>query len=221
MNRLNQLFLLSVLAIFIAMLPAALMAENLFTPITDLLKTPEAHSGKFVSVCGFYSGWKNAPGSPPVSRSDWVLCDENKNAVYCTGPIPQDAETGTPEPFWKPLTLLARVKIASDGRPYLEVAEIKAMANDVEEMVSVAQILFSPIEMQGKYVGLLGVLAKGYGVRGERMYLLADPTGAVKLGRLPKLYPKGTIMHIRGRVKADEDGLPMIDNLEIVSVKAE
>lgn len=221
MNKISRPFFLLFLAILIAVSPVALIAGNLFTPIADLLQTPEAHSGKFVSVTGFYSGWKNAPGSPPVSRSDWVLCDENKNAIYCTGSIPQDVETGTPEPFWKPLTLLALVKIASDGKPYLEVAEIKAMANDVEEMVSVAQILFSPIEMQGRYVGLLGVLAKGYGVRGERMYLLADPTGAVKLGRLPKLYPKGTILHIRGRVKADEDGLPMIDDLEIVSVKAE
>lgn len=204
----------------VILLPAFVSANELFTPINELLSDPAGFDGKFVTVSGFYSGWKNAPGSPPVSRSDWVLCDSQKNAIYCTGKIPQNPETGTPEAYWQPMTVLARLRLA-EGQPYLEVAEVKAIKRNVEEMVSVAQILFSPIEMQGKYVSLTGVLAKGYGVKGERLYLLADPTGAVNLGRLPKLYPKGTILHIRGNVTTDINGLPMIDNVEIVSVKAD
>ena len=132
--------------------------------------------------------------------------------------MPQDPDTGAPETFWRPLTVLATVKQAN-GMPYLEVKQLRAIKSNIEKMVSVAQILFSPIEMQGQQVGLLGVLAKGYGVKGERLYLLADPTGAIKMGRMPKLYPKGTILHIRGTVKNDADGLPMIDNIEIVSAK--
>lgn len=209
-----------VLLACILTVPACLLADNLFTPIQELIKTPELFKGKFISVSGFYSGWKNAPGGPPVSRSDWVLCDEQKNAIYCAGAFPQHSETGATAAFWQPLNILAKLQITDKGQPFLQIVEIKWLGKYVEEMVSVAQILFSPIEMQGKYVGLLGVLAKGYGVKGERMYLLADPTGAVKLGRLPKLYPKGTILHIRGRVRNDENGLPMIDELEIVSVKA-
>ncbi|PKN96730.1 MAG: hypothetical protein CVU43_19240 [Chloroflexi bacterium HGW-Chloroflexi-5] len=193
-------------------------AEELFTPIADIIANPTVFANRFVSVYGHYSGWKNAPGSPPVSRSDWVLCDENNQAIYCTGAIPQDAETGAPETFWRPLSILAAVRVAN-GMPYLEVKQLRAIKPCVEKMVSVAQILFSPIEMQGQHVGLLGVLAKGYGVKGDRLYLLADPTGAIKLGRLPKLYPKGTILHIRGYVVSDENGLPMIDNVEIVSAK--
>lgn len=217
----NKLFVRTLLLLicFASLIPAAIFADQLFTPISDLLSSPSSFEGKFVTVSGFYSGWKNAPGSPPVSRSDWVLCDERKNAIYCTGKIPQNTETGAPEVFWQPLTVLARLMMSEDGQPYLEIAELKAIKRSVEEMVSVAQILFSPIEMQGRYVGLTGVLAKGYGVKGERLYLLADPTGAINLGRLPKLYPKGTILHIRGNVTTDENGLPMIDGVEIVSVK--
>ncbi|HNX77292.1 MAG TPA: hypothetical protein PKM56_16545, partial [Candidatus Rifleibacterium sp.] len=63
--------------------------------------------------------------------------------------------------------------------------------------------------------------AKGYGVKGDRMYLLADPTGAIKLGRMPKLFPKGTILHVRGVVRSDENGLPMIDSVEIVSARVD
>jgi len=208
-----------VLAIIILLASAGTTsAEELITPIAEIIDNPEAYSGKFVSVNGHYSGWKNAPGSPPVSRSDWVLCDEGNRAIYCTGTIPQDPETGAPETFWRPLSILATVKIAN-GMPYLEVKQLKAIKSNIEKMVSVAQILFSPLEMQGQHVGLLGVLAKGYGVKGDRLYLLADPTGAIKIGRMPKLYPKGTILHIRGFVRSDENGLPMIDNVEIVSAK--
>lgn len=208
------------LLIALILITGSLSAEELFTPIAQLLKAPEQFTDKFVTVSGYYSGWKNAPGSPPVSRSDWVLCDDDKNAIYCTGIIPQDAETGAMETYWKPLNVLAQVKIA-DGRPFLKVAEIKSLAVNIEKMVSVAQILFAPVEMQGQYVGLMGVLAKGYGVRGERMYLLADPTGAIKLGRLPKLFPKGTILHVRGLIRNDENGLPMIDQVEIVSSRVD
>jgi hypothetical protein len=212
---------LFIIAAIIVCLQSSASAESLFTPISDLLKSPQQFTEKFVSVSGIYSGWKNAPGSPPVSRSDWVLCDQEKNAIYCTGLIPQDNETGAPEAYGKPLNLLAKVHTDKDGRPYLEVAEVKSISANVEQVVSVAQILFSPFEMEEKHVGLLGVLAKGTGVRGERLYLLADPTGAIKLGRMPKLYPKGTILQIRGRVRFDDDGLPMIDDLEIVSAKSE
>ncbi len=217
MNR-NKLFNFLLTLIVLMTLVTTSPAEELLTPIADIIANPAMFTGKFVSVYGHYSGWKNAPGSPPVSRSDWVLCDENSRAIYCTGAIPQDPETGAPETFWRPLSILATVKVAN-GMPYLEVKQLKAIMPAVEKMVSVAQILFSPIEMQGQHVGLLGVLAKGYGVKGDRLYLLADPTGAIKIGKMPKLYPKGTILHIRGNVRSDENGLPMIDNVEIVSAR--
>jgi hypothetical protein len=206
--------------LFAAITCCCAFADELTTPIEDILKSPASFTDKFVSVSGYYSGWKNAPGSPPVTRSDWVLCDDAKNAIYCTGLIPQDNETNSTPTYWKPMHILAKVGIA-DGRPYLTVAEAKIINLNVEKMVSVSQILFAPIEMQGQYVGLMGVLAKGYGVRGERMYLLADPTGAIKLGRLPKLFPKGTILHVRGTVRNDENGLPMIDEVEIVSSRVD
>lgn len=210
--------IIPILVICLLAIAGTATTGELFTPINEILASPDVYVDKFVSVYGHYSGWKNAPGSPPVSRSDWVLCDDNNKAIYCTGAMPQNAETGAPETFWRPLTVLATVKMAN-GMPYLEIKQLKAITSNVEKMVSVAQILFSPVEMQGQHIGLLGVLAKGYGVKGDRLYLLADPTGAIKIGRLPKLYPKGTILHIRGTVKHDEDGLPMIDNVEIISAK--
>ncbi|MCK9457252.1 MAG: hypothetical protein PHF08_11665, partial [Candidatus Riflebacteria bacterium] len=51
--------------------------------ITDILNAPNKFVGKEVSVSGFYSGWKNAPGAPPVSRSDWVISNSAKQGIYC------------------------------------------------------------------------------------------------------------------------------------------
>lgn len=193
---------------------------EIFTPMVDILTRPELFADKFVTVKGDYYGWSKAPGYPPITRSDWVMGDEYENSIYCTGKLPQNFDPRARSSIGQPVTVLARVRI-KDFQPYLEVQEIKAILMQIEEMVSVSQIIFDPINSRGRYVGLLGVLAKGYGVKGERMYLLADPTGAIKLGRLPKLYPKGTILHLRGIVGVDENGLPMLSDVDIVSARVD
>ena len=214
MKTINTL-LLSVL--FIALV-ATTSAETLFTPIETIISNPTELHGKFVSVIGYYTGWRNAPGRPPVTRSDWVIVDDNDLGIYCTGLIPDTFDPHAPSSYRREVNLLAKVNKGQE-RPYLEVIEVKPMPQATERMTSVSGILFDPLGMNGQYVGLLGVLAKGFGVRGDRMYLLADPSGAIKLGRLPKLYPTGTILRIKGYVTADENGLPMIDRVEIIDAQ--
>lgn len=213
-----KLFLAIVICMILS-LPEA-FAADLFTPLVDICTRPESFADQFVTVKGDYYGWSKAPGYPPVTRSDWVIADEYDNAVYCTGKLPQNFDPRSRNSLGQPLTILATVRV-KDFQPYLEVHEIKPILTQIEEMVSVAQIVFDPVNSRGRYVSLLGVLAKGYGVRGERMYLLADPTGALKLGRLPKLYPKGTILHLRGTVAIDENGLPMLDKVEIIQARVD
>ena len=192
-------------------------ASEIFTSVDEILANPINFANKFVSVKGNYTGWKNGTGRPPVTRSDWVISGKSKG-IYCTGILPQNMN---PVGQTKPICVLAIVKMGENNIPYLEVKEIKKLKVKLEKMMSVAQILFDPINSKGQYVGLLGVLAKGHGVKGDRMYLLADPTGAIKLGRLPKLFPKGTILHLKGIVSSDKNGLPFIDEVEIVSARVD
>jgi hypothetical protein len=210
-------FLLAVLALFFLVSP--LMAD-VFTPIADIVTQPEKYTDSYVSIKGLYYGWQKAPGYPPVTRSDWVIGDRNDNTIYCTGKIPETFDPRSSYSIGQPITLLAKVRI-KDDQPFLVVQEIKTINIKIEKMVSVSQIIINPLNMQGKYIGLLGVLAKGYGVKGDRMYLLADPTGAIKLGRLPKLYPTGTILHLRGIMQIDKNGLPILEDLEIVSARVD
>lgn len=196
----------------------ALPGNTIFTAIREILATPEKFDGRMVSVNASFQGWQNAPGKPPVTRSDWVAQDGDGSALYCTGAFPEEIRPGDTSVAGRRISILGSVKLDDTGRPFI-VVTTALPAMQMETMVSVSQILFDPLRMRGKLVGLLGVLAKGYGSRGQRMYLLADPTGAITLDRLPKLYPKGTILRIRGTVSADENGLPQITGVEILSAK--
>jgi hypothetical protein len=190
--------------------------------ISDIYDAPQKYVGKEVSVSGFYCGWKNAPGAPPVSRSDWVIANSAKKGIYCVGNMPQDDETGEMLPYWKPIVVKGTIELAKrDKTPFIRVKNWSYNKICADQMVSVFQIIAAPKYYTGVPVSIMGVLAKGYGIRGDRMYLLADPTGVIKLGRLPKLYPKGTILHLRGIVSEDENKLPMLDALEILSAKVE
>ncbi|MBF0501574.1 MAG: hypothetical protein HQM09_15655 [Candidatus Riflebacteria bacterium] len=199
--------------------PSGLSGNTIFTAIHEINARPGLHKGQFVSVKALFSGWQGGIGAPPVTRSDWVAKDPEGNSIYCTGILPEGVMPGDPKSSGKPITVLGKVAIDSHGRPYIEVTETMITATIVEPMVSVASLLFDPITLKGKRVRLLGVLAKGIGLRGNRFYLLADPTGAITLGRLPKLYPKGTILQITGTLGNDDNGLPQLADVEIISAK--
>ncbi len=214
-----------VLLVFVAVwffVPAIASANpdaDIFTPLADIVAHPDAFAGHLVSVQATYQGWRNAPGSPPVTRSDWVIQAPGGPSIYCTGQYPDQLRPDDPAALGRQVTVLGQVMISAAGQPYLQVSQVTPMQPALERMVSVSQILFDPLGMQGRTIGLLGVLAKGYGPRGNRLYLLADPTGAITLERLPKLYPKGTILRLRGVVGTDSNGLPLVKDVEIVSAK--
>ena len=55
--------------------------------IADIRANPEAYQGEKVMVSGEYQGWSSEYGSPPVTRSDWVITDET-GWIYVTGKSP-------------------------------------------------------------------------------------------------------------------------------------
>jgi hypothetical protein len=191
--------------------------EPLIPEISDILESPGEFAGKIVSVNGSFEGWRDWDGPPPVSRSDWTIKDGKSGKIYCNGTLPTAFRPDNPGNQGKTVNVMGKVEIDRRGRPYLTVVSALPTAMRQEAMVSVAQILFDPLGMKGRSVILHGVLTKGYDSRGARLYFLADPTGAVTLERLPKLYPRGTILRLRGRVNNDSNGLPQISQVEIIS----
>ena len=218
MKKISLHFLL-MLCLFIS-ISGSLLANSVAATITEIKSNPAIYNNKEVTVSGFFSVWKNAPGAPPISRSDWVICDKDKNGLYCVGTMPTDDETGELQPYWKPIDVTGVVMVKDDA-PFIRVTNTKASKNKIEKMVTVRKIILNQLDMKGECVGVTGVLAKGYGMKGERMYLIADPTGAIRITRTKKLYPKGTILHIKGIVTFDEYGIPMIDDVEVISAKVD
>ena len=52
--------------------------------IADIKANPEAYQDEEVMVSGEYQGWSAEYGSPPETRSDWVITDET-GWIYVTG----------------------------------------------------------------------------------------------------------------------------------------
>jgi len=52
--------------------------------IADIKANPEAYQDEEVMVSGEYQGWSSEYGSPPETRSDWVITDET-GWIYVTG----------------------------------------------------------------------------------------------------------------------------------------
>lgn len=196
-----------------------LKGNTLFTAIHEIVARPEAFVGRIVSIKARFNGWQGGIGAPPVTRSDWVATGENGDSLYCVGAPPEGLMPGDRGSLGKAITVLGQVELDSHKRPYITVSETTIFAQIIEPMVSVSSILFDPLNLRGQRVRLLGVLAKGADSRGRRLYLLADPSGAITLDRLPRLYPKGTILQITGVVGNDENGLPQLTDVEIVSAR--
>lgn len=193
----------------------------IFTELKEIFSNPAKYLNKLVTVRGKFLGWRGKVGyPPPVTRSDWILQSmDNYYSIYCTGIIKNDLRPDDPTAYEKEIIVLGKVLLDKYGNPYIQVTDVNFPQPIVEKMVSVSQLLFDPLSHMDKLVGLLGVLTKGVGMKGERIYLLADPTGAITLERLPKLYPKGTILRIRGIMTINKDGLPVIKDVEILSAQ--
>jgi len=201
--------------------PGELPGKTVFTAVRQIVDKPETFKDSFVSLKANFLGWKSDQdiGAPPVTRSDWIIRGDDGACIYCTGRMPEELRPEDPSVRGRRISVLGQVHLDRNGRAFVKVTEAAPLVEEPEQMMAVSQILFDPVGTKNRTIGLLGVLAKGYDQRGRRFYLLADPTGAITLDRLPKLYPKGTILQIKGVVEHDENGLPVLTNVEIVSAK--
>lgn len=55
--------------------------------ISSIIEYPEGYIGEEMVIEGLFMGWKGAPGTPPVTRSDWVISN-GIDSIYVTGGFP-------------------------------------------------------------------------------------------------------------------------------------
>ncbi len=85
-----------------------------FTLIGAVNQNPAAYNGLPVNISGSYRGWEAGHGSPPVTRSDWVLQDLT-GSIYVTG---NNLGLRHPDDIGKNITVVGTIRL-KNGQPYI------------------------------------------------------------------------------------------------------
>ncbi len=109
------------LGFFTACATAEPIKQEASISVADITSNPTEYEGKTVTLSGEYRGWEAGYGSPPVTRSDWVLKDTT-GAIHVTGKM----STGL-DPMddrGKTITVDGIVKV-KEGQAYIEAQTIR------------------------------------------------------------------------------------------------
>jgi hypothetical protein len=90
--------------------------------IGDIKATPALYQGQTVIIEGLYQGWQGGYGSPPVTRSDWLVEDAT-GWLYVTG-----KPAGALDPLddiGRPIKVTGQVELTEEGEPYLVAEEVE------------------------------------------------------------------------------------------------
>ncbi|MEW5830810.1 MAG: hypothetical protein AB1846_18115 [Chloroflexota bacterium] len=99
--------------------------------IGSLLASPENYSGQQVEIIGYYRGWdllKEVQGTPPVTRSDWVIADTS-GAIYVTGTVPEKLDPSSQQDTKTVIRLVATVESNQNG-VYLKAQSVEVISAD-------------------------------------------------------------------------------------------
>ena len=84
--------------------------------IADVTSNPTEYEGKAVTISGEYRGWEPGHGSPPVTRSDWILKD-GTGVIYVTGKVSPGLDPV--DDRGKKITVHGTVRV-KDNQAYIE-----------------------------------------------------------------------------------------------------
>ena len=89
--------------------------------IADIISNPDEYEGKTLTLSGEYLGWEPGYGSPPVTRSDWIIKDET-GGIYVTTQTSPGLDPV--EDRGKEITVHGVVRV-KDGQSYIEAKIVK------------------------------------------------------------------------------------------------
>lgn len=93
--------------------------------VDTVAKEPANWAGKKVKVTGNFSGWKGkCAGSPPVSRSDWMI-EGSTACMYVNGRLPPGLSSIPPaRGIGKPIVVIGEIIIDRFGKAYIQSEKI-------------------------------------------------------------------------------------------------
>jgi len=147
--------------------------------IADIRATPTAYEGKVVTIEGKYQGWKAGFGSPPVTRSDWLVQDAT-GWLYVTG---KPAGLDPLGDVGHPIKVTGLVRITKDGEPYLYAQEIEIKAKKASALL-LLQInlrekqLSAPTPERLEQMKAMGMRTENLSMQRIFIHLAQEPTAS-------------------------------------------
>jgi len=98
--------------------------------VKDVVNRASELLGRRVRIMATYRGWQPDPGDsntkqgPPVTRSDWAICDST-GCIYVTGKDSLDPA----EDIGKNVNVIGKVRKTSQGQVYLELESVNVITS--------------------------------------------------------------------------------------------
>jgi len=171
-------------AVFLAVLLTVTCQQSCPSPpspieasIGDIRGAPTDYEGKVATIEGKYQGWKVGFGSPPVTRSDWLVQDAT-GWLYVTG---KPAGLDPLGDVGRPIKVTGVIMVTKDGEPYLYAQEIEIKAKKASALLLLQinlreQQLATPSPERLEQMKAMGMRTENLGVQRIFIHLAQEPT---------------------------------------------
>jgi len=146
--------------------------------IGEIRTAPALYEGQTITIEGVYQGWQGGYGSPPVTRSDWLLEDAS-GWLYVTGK--PAGELNPLVDVGRPLMVTGQVELTQEGEPYLVAEEVeikptKATALLLLQINLRQQQLADPTPARLEQMQAMGMRTEDLGMQRLFIHLAQEPT---------------------------------------------
>jgi hypothetical protein len=108
-------------------------AVHLTDTLGAIVAAPREFDGRTIDLVGYFRGANilgEVAGSPPKTRSDWVIADAS-GALYVTGSPPAGLDLYSARDVWTVVRLRATVVYVRLGTSYLEARRVEIMPSNI------------------------------------------------------------------------------------------
>jgi hypothetical protein len=196
-------FLLAAFLALLLMTACPQPAPTSEATIGEIRAAPALYEGQTVTIEGVYQGWQGGYGSPPVTRSDWLVEDAT-GWLYVTGEPPGDLDplddTGLP------IKVSGQIELTEEGEPYLVAEEVEAETTKATSLLIIQinlrrQQLADPVPERLEQMQAMGMNTEDLEVQRIFIHLAQEPT-AGQIDELEALgvtpYPESWIPSAEG-----------------------
>jgi hypothetical protein len=161
------------------------------------------YEGQTITVEGVYQGWQGGYGSPPVTRSDWLVEDAT-GWLYVTGKPAGDLDPL--DDIGRPVKVTGQVDLTKEGEPYLVAEEVEIEKTKAASLLLLQinlrrQQLTDPTPERLEQMQAMGMKTENMEIQRVFIHMAQEPT-AEQLGELETMgiipYPDSWIPSAEG-----------------------